>query len=287
MWSIAQADLKTQFWLFEGGWALPTTWVVVIGWSANLVSYGADQTVVQRYLTTKDEKDAARGIWVNGLLAIPGTVLFFLVGTALYVFYKQHPTALHPAINTDAIFPWFVVRQLPAGVAGLVIAGVFAASMSSLDSSMNSVATTLTNDYVRRFHGRLEGAAELRMARIFTLVLGVVGTGSAVFMARSDIHSLWDQYLAVIGLFGGGLAGLFVLGIFTRRANGTGVLVGFLVSALVVYGVKIHGGFHPFLYAPIGTFSCVALGYALSLPFSDTSKRVDGLTFHDLRKEEA
>ncbi len=92
--------------------------------------------------------------------------------------------------------------------------------------------------------------------------------------------------MAVIGLFGGGLAGLFVLGIFTRRANGKGVLAGFIVSALLVYGVWTRGGFHPYLYAPIGTASCVVLGYLFSFLFPTPSKRTDGLTFFDLPKEE-
>ena len=128
VWSVAHADHKFQALLMDFGWTLPATWVVMAGWSSNLFSYTADQTVVQRYLTTQDEQGAARGIWTNAVLSLFATVVFFGVGTALYVYYKAHPAELNPNLDTDAIFPWFIVTKMPAGLAGLVIAGVFAAA---------------------------------------------------------------------------------------------------------------------------------------------------------------
>ncbi|MHC4296279.1 MAG: sodium:solute symporter family protein [Planctomycetota bacterium] len=198
-------------------------WVVVLGnLLSNLVPYSADQTVIQRYLTTPTEKQAARAIWTNAVLTVPAALIFFFLGTALYAFYRTQPQNLNPTVNTDAILPWFVVRELPIGIAGVVLAAIFAAAMSSLDSSMNSMATVLVTDFYHRFKPGSSDHTRLKLARIITVVLGVFGTGCALLMATYPIKSLWDFFLAMLGLLGGGLAGLFILGIFTRRANSTG-----------------------------------------------------------------
>lgn len=202
-------------------------WVVLLGsLLGNLVPYTADQTVVQRYLTTRDEQAAAQSIWTSAALTIPAAFIFFGLGTALYVFYQQHPASLEPALQTDAIFPLFIVQQLPVGVAGLLIAGIFSAAMSSLDSSMNSVATAIVTDFYRRFIPGTTERGRLRLARWLTLGLGVAATSAGLLLASYEVQSLWDLFLEMIGLFGGSLAGLFALGIFTRRAHGAGALVG-------------------------------------------------------------
>ena len=144
---------------------------------------------------------------------MPAQALFFAIGTALFVFYKPHPGRLDPTLPTDAIFPLFIVRELPAGVAGLIVAGIFAAAQSTLASSLNSVATAYVTDFHRRFRPGRPDAACLRLARWLT---GVVGAGrhggGACGWPRSDIRSLWEAFLSVIGLFGGTISGLFVLG---------------------------------------------------------------------------
>ena len=104
-----------------------------------------------RFLTTPDEGAARRALWTNALLTIPASLLFFGIGTALFVFYRAHPAAQNPAAPADQIFPWFIANELPVGVAGLVVAGIFAAAMSSLDSSMHSISTSAVTDLYRRF----------------------------------------------------------------------------------------------------------------------------------------
>ena len=103
--------------------------VLVGNFFNNLVPYTSDQAVVQRYLATKDEKAAARAIWTNAALVPVATLILFTLGTALWAFYREQPEMLDPTLATDAIFPLFIVQQLPAGVAGLVIASIFAAAM--------------------------------------------------------------------------------------------------------------------------------------------------------------
>ncbi|MGB2823209.1 MAG: sodium/solute symporter, partial [Phycisphaerae bacterium] len=165
---LAAGAGKLKAFDFRFDFTTETFWVVVLGGlAAGFISYGSDQAVIQRYLTTKDEKAAARSIWTNGILCIPASVLFFGVGTALYAYYGSYPQQLSATLdNADAIFPWYIVTQLPAGVAGILIAGVFAAAMSSLDSSMNSVATAVTTDFYRRFRPGAPDRACLRLARV-------------------------------------------------------------------------------------------------------------------------
>jgi solute:Na+ symporter, SSS family len=122
------------------------------------------------------------------------------VGTALFAFYKTHPFELNPTFqNNDAIFPWFIASQLPAGISGLLIAGIFAAAMSSLSSSMNSAATAYSTDIHFRF-GWNKNKNELKIARNATLIIGIIGILFAFLMATMDVKSLWDEFQKVLGL---------------------------------------------------------------------------------------
>lgn len=288
--SESRAAGKLQ--MADFSWGITTTalWVVLLGKPFEaLISYTSDQTVIQRYLTTSDSKAAAWSIWTNAVLTVPASILFFAVGTALWVYYHASPELLNPTGRTDDIFPWFIAQQLPTGVAGLVIAGLFAAAMSSLDSSMNSMATVITTDFHDRLLGAKSDRQTLRLARVLTVLLGVVGTGFAWYMAYLNSTSMWDQYSKLIGLLGGGLAGLFAVGIFTRRANGGGAILGFAASAAVLYFVSTHTAIHFFLYPTIGVGVCFVVGYLASFVAPDGRRDVEGLTIHSLfgRSEEA
>lgn len=278
---IRMADAADKFHIINWSWdmTIASLWVVVIGnFLANLVPYTADQAVVQRYLTTRDEAQAARAVWTGALLTVPTSVLFFGVGTALFVFYRTHPALLNPSVQTDATFSWFIAQQLPMGLSGLVVSGVFAAAMSTLSSGINSIATALVIDFYGRLQAHATDADRMRLARRFTVLVGTGATASALVLATWDIRSLWDVFLQSLGLFGGGLAGLFALGIFTRRANAAGVLLGFFASAFVLYLVQRHTAVHFFLYAGIGMISCIASGYVVSLLIPTGTRSVDGLT---------
>ena len=259
--------------------ATEALWVVVLGnLFANLVPYTADQTVVQRYLTTRTEHEAARAVWTNAVLTLPASILFFGLGTALWVFYQQHPALLDGSIPIDGIVPLFVVQKLPVGVAGLALAGVFAASMSSLDSSINSMATVVVTDFLGRLR-RSSGDGGLRTARWLTVLFGMIGTVTALLLATVDIASLLDAFREVLGFFGGSLAGLFALGILTRRTGGRAALIGAASSALLVGLVKFFTDLHFFLYAGIGLLSCVIIGWAASLVFPRPPQNLKGLTW--------
>ncbi len=277
--SLGLADSK--FHLVNWTWDMTTTaiWVMVIGnIFVNIVPYTSDQVVVQRYLTTKDEKEAAKAIWASAALIIPQVILWFSLGTALYAFYKSQPALISPAIPTDTIFPFFIAQQLPTGITGLVIAALFAAAMSTVDSSLNSVATVIVTDFVRRFKRSVSDHACLKLARWLTGLFGVLATLSAVLMVTYEIQSLWDLFQKLIGLLGGSMASLFVLGIFTRRANAPGALIGAISGAAVLYLVQSYTAVHFFLYAAVGIITCSIVGYMASFGFPSETRSLEGLT---------
>ena len=263
----------------------PTLWTVLLATIfANITTYGTDQTMVQRYLTTSDQKMASRSVWMNAALTIPATLIFFFVGTALFVFFKNKPALLSTTITDgDAIFPWFIFTQMPQGIAGLLISGIFAAAMSTLSSSMNSAATAYSVDIHFRF-GWSKKIDQLLLARIFTLILGLSGILFGILMATWDIKSLWDEFQKILGLVLGGLGGLFLLGVLTRRASGTGAVIGMLGSIVVQIIVIKTQPVHLLLYAATGFLSCFLIGYLFSLIFPTQQKDIDHLTIYSFKK---
>ena len=285
VFSAAMAEDKLHAVNLTWDAATASLWVVVLGnFFKFLIPYSSDQAVIQRYLTTSNEQEAARGIWLNAWVSAPVWVAFFALGTCLWAFYKAFPEKLNLEGHPDEIFAWFIVNELPPGLAGLLVAALFAASMSSLDSSLNSMSTALTTD----FYGRLRRSptkdeARMKFARSATVILGGMGTLTAAWLAWLGTQSVWDQFLKIMGLFGGGLAGLFVAGIFTRRAHQGGVLIGFIVSAATLYWASASGAVHFFLYGAIGILTCSTVGWLSSLLLPSAHKDVDGLTVHSLR----
>ena len=265
---VETAAENHKFNVIDLTWSLrqPTVWVMLLGGIfAQITTYGTDQTMVQRYLTTKSERAAKQSVWTNAILTIPATLIFFFVGTALFVFYKAFPHELNPTFqNNDAIFPWYIASQLPAGISGLLIAGIFAAAMSSLSSSMNSAATAYSTDIHFRFkwNKRVSG---LNIARRATLVIGIAGTLFALFMATMDVKSLWDEFQKVLGLVIGSLGGVFLLGILSKRANSFGALAGIAVSIVVQVLVSVNQTVHLLAFSATGVVSCFVAGYVFSL----------------------
>lgn len=232
--------------------------------SSGLIPYVTDQAAVQRYLTTPNEKSAQHAVWTAALMVIPATLLFLFVGTTLFAFYQQHPARLQPMESVDQVFAAFIAYELPTGVAGLVIAGVFAAAMSSLDSSMHSAATTIMRDLVPR---RDRGAsAVFRTARLLTAALGGLGTGVACAMAAVEIRFLFDHFLKIIGIFGGPLAGVFLLGLLVRRAGWIAAWSGITAGCVAVATVMASTAIDTRLAGAAGALACIAAG-AIVAPF--------------------
>ena len=248
-----------------------TFWVVFIGGLASaMVTQGTDQTIVQRFLTSTNIKDSQKTLYTNAVLTLPATIIFFGIGTLLFIFYSEMPTALSPSIsNNDSIFPWYIVKELPIGVSGLLVAGIFSAAMSSISSSLNSVSTAYCNDFHAHFNPQVSDKKLLKIARIATIITGLIGLLLALWMANSNIKSLWDQFYRFLGLFTGGLGGMFLLGMLTKKANASGTLLGLLISAILIWYISVYTDINFLMYSFFGVVSCFCFGYFFSYAFKN------------------
>ncbi|QDU75936.1 Sodium/glucose cotransporter [Bremerella volcania] len=289
-WEIAHTADK--FNMVNANWdvtnAQVALWVIVAGAVAqNVSSYTADQAVVQRYVTTSTEKLAARSIWMSAILTIPATLLFFGIGTALFAYYQSQPDKLDPLITTDQIFPLFIAREIPVGLAGLIVAGVFAAAQSTVSTSMNSSATTIIVDFLRPLSFCTTERGYLNAARICTFAVGTIGTLLGLLFVNPDIRSLFDAFIMILGIFMGILGGLFLLGAFTRRTNQLGALCGALVGAVTMLALWKFTKVNGFVYPAAGLSVCFIVGYLASFVTGQSPRDLSGLTIYDAPTSDA
>lgn len=284
---IASADDKFRLFDWSLSYKSATFWVIIIGGMANnLISYTSDQTVIQRYLTTKDEGEARRSIMMNGIMSVFVSIAFFAIGAGLYTFFKTHPADMDITMaKNDIIFPFFMMSQLPAGLAGLLIAAIFAATMSTISSNINSVATAFSVDFYKRFRPTASDRSVLTCARYTCIISGVLGMAIALLMATWNILSLLDFFQEILGLLSSGLGGLFLMGIFFPRIGGKAALAGFVSGVLAVFVTKYCTEASFLLYGAIGMVVSVLVGYLLSYIMNE-KQAADGLTWSTLKNEE-
>ncbi len=263
-----------------------TFWVVLLGGLANnLISYSSDQAVIQRYLTTKNQKEAAKGLWFNGTMSIIISIVFYFIGTTLFVLYKTQPQELNMAMgNPDSIFPHFIMTRMPIGIAGLMIAAIFSATMSTVSSNVNSISTAFTIDIYNHLWPESPDSLRLRVARISGIVSGGLGILLALLMATWNILSLFDYFNAVLGLLVGGLGGVFVMAIFFPRINSTGAITGFILSFVILLIIKFYSSVSFLLYGFLGITISVLIAYTVSLFTPREEKDITGLTYKTLEK---
>ena len=263
---IALENDKLRLFDWSNSWSQACWWVIIIGGLANnLISYTSDQTVIQRYLTTPDEKSAGRGILVNGLMSVFVSVAFYMIGTGLYTFYKTHPVELDVTMGqSDAIFPFFMMSQMPAGIAGALIAAIFAATMSTISSNINSVATAFSIDFWKRFRPATDSQLVV-VARWASVVSGMIGLLLALFMATWEIQSFLDFFNEALGLLTSGLGGLFFIAVFMKRVKGNAALIGFVVGEAVVFWMSEYTDANFLLFGAIGMVVSIAVAWLLSI----------------------
>ena len=264
---IALENDKLRLFDWSSTWSQATWWVIILGGLANnLISYTSDQTVIQRYLTTPDEKSAGRGILVNGLMSVFVSVAFYMIGTGLYTFYNTHPAELDITMGqSDAIFPFFMMSQMPAGVAGALIAAIFAATMSTISSNINSVATAFSIDFWKRFRPATTDSQLVGIARWASVVSGMVGLVLALLMATWDIQSFLDFFNEILGLLTSGLGGLFFIAVFMKRVKGYAALTGFVAGEAVVFWMSEYSSANFLLFGAIGMAVCIVVAWLLSI----------------------
>lgn len=214
------------------------------GLCINLLTFGCDQCFTQRYQTAKDTRGAIRSMMGGYLLYVPVTFLFVVIGTGLWLFVQKNPGVVPAdvAARSDAVFPWFIVHRLPVGVAGLLVAAVVAAAMSTIATTLNSGSTVLLEDYYRRFsRGAVSEAAGLRFLRGANVAITVVSIVVALAVMRAT--SVLTVWWAMQGVLSGGLLGLYLLAFFARCTTSAqaalAVVLGTLTLVWVAFGQKL------------------------------------------------
>lgn len=228
------ADLPSEK-LSLGSWdvwdlSTSTFWVVLVyGLAENLRNYGTDQSYVQRMLCARNEREAAKSFWIGALSYVPLSVLFFAIGSALFVHYQQATGLLPAGLKPEEVFPFFIRRELPPGVGGLVIAAIMAAAMSTVDSSLNAMSTVVLSDFLRPQRGARQPLwPEIVTLRLSTATAGLLGTGLAVgvyLVYREGSQTIIDLWWQSAGTIGGGMFGLFLLAWLVPRVPGWGALL--------------------------------------------------------------
>ena len=234
--SVAIEDGKVSVGSTAFSWSEQTLWVIILVYFSHFVQMMCtDQMTVQRYCAMKTDRDARRGLWLGGLLTVPVLACFAFIGTAIYVLYKQFPEPALANLLPEQVFPYFILTRVPAGVAGFVIAGLLSAAMSTLDSSINASAATVTNDFYRRLMASDRSEAHyLKVGRWLSAVFGVIMISLALMIHLTRSQALMDLQTLMFSIMGGGLLGLFLLGFLTCRVDSRVALIATVGTMLSV-----------------------------------------------------
>lgn len=299
---IGQADNKFSLGSFDLDFTQPTFWVVLLyGFFMNLNNFGMDQNYVQRYHTTTSVKEAAKSVWLCVYLYVPISLIFFVLGSALYAYYQANPemmeavrlqaaadklpggtqeaikqlaATLKPSDFGDKVMPHFMVTKVPAGLLGLIVAAILSAAMSTISSGMNASATVFSLDiYQRYFKANLTGKESLRLLYVATTVFGLLGMGTGIAMI--GVKSILDIWWLLSGIFAGGMLGLFLLGIISRQTHNaeaiTATLIGILVILWMTFSNQIpesnaalRNVLHPNMIIVVGTLTIFLVGVLLT-----------------------
>jgi SSS family solute:Na+ symporter len=197
-----------------------------------LQKYASDQTVIQRYLISKSKEEAGRALWMSSILIMFVWILFMTIGALLWTYYHLQPGLLPQELwnQPDAVFPYFIGHQLPPGIAGLILAGLIAATMSTLSSDLNSLAAILYDDYYNKLSKDKSDNQKLFFSRMTVLFAGIMAIILAMWMTQ--IKSMADAAFNFVSLVGGGVLGIYILGIFTKRASPVGIYIGLVLGIL-------------------------------------------------------
>jgi len=289
-WNVASTQGKTTMFDFRFLLSQPVIWVVAVqGLVSNLSSYTSDQCVIQRYIATPDENATKRSLWFNGAMSVFAQVVFYGIGTALYTHYRTNPGMMDVTMpKSDSVLPLFMAIELPPWLAGLVIAAVFAATISTLSANLSSASTAVVTDYLKRFNPSMTGKQQIRAGQICTYVVGILGILAALSLARMESRALFDNFNEFIAMLTAGLTGLFFMGVFMPRIKGMAAVVGLVANYAACFGLKLAGctifgfKFHPFLLGGIGLVVCIVVSLVCSYLFHEKGHDLKGLSLKTL-----
>jgi len=268
IYSQGMAAGKFQVLSFKWSYNLPFTfWAGLLGGTfLTMASHGTDQLLVQRLFTCKNQRDSQKALILSGFVVFFQFALFLTIGVMLYAYYKFYPMT-GTLTSNDEIFPKFIVERLPHGISGLVIAAIFAAAMSNLSGSLNSLASTTVLDFYKPLiNPNASDESLLKLSRWLTAAWGVILIFIA-FFAR-NWGSVFTVGLTIASLVYGPMLGAFLLGVLTRRANQTGVIAGMLSSIIAMLFVKFYVDLAWTWFVLVGTLICLLVGYGVSTVFS-------------------
>ena len=239
-----------------------TFWAGLVGGGfLSMASHGTDQLIVQRLLTCRDVRHGQRALIGSGIAVIAQFALFLFVGLGLWVFFDGRAFD-----SSDEIFARFIIDEMPTGLRGLLIAGVFAAAMSSLSSSINSLASASAYDFWGPLTGRVGDRSIMIAGKVFTLVwAGLLIAGAIVFIPLSRGTAAVEVALAAASMAYGGLLGAFALGVLTRRVGQTGALAGMTAgvgTVVAIWATARDAVAWPW-FVFIGLLATMAVGSAL------------------------
>lgn len=262
MIQIAKADEKFSLGSAALNFTQPSFWVVLLyGFFINLNNFGMDQNYIQRYHTAASAKQAAKSVWLCVWMYVPVSLLFVVIGTALYSFYQLQPELIDPvkiklaaeklgatatpeqlqqlaatfkpADYADKVLPWFMVTKVPTGLLGLLVAAILSAAMSTISSNMNASATVFTMDiYKKYFKPEITEKQQLFSLHIATVIFGLVGLSAGLAMIGAK--SLLDTWWKLSGIFAGGMLGLFLLGLISKQTKNAAAVTATIIGVLVI-----------------------------------------------------
>lgn len=285
----ALADGKFSVGSTAFSWNEKTVWVITLLYFFFFTQLMCtDQMTIQRYCAMRTDREARKGILIATLTTVPVWAYFSFLGTALYVFYKNFPTPELGTMAAEQTLPFFILTQIPAGLAGFIISGLLAAAMSTLDSSINASAATVTTDFYRRLVAPArEERHYVKVGRWMSLAFGAVMIATGLLIHFTRTQTLMDLQTLVVSILSGGLLGLFLTGFLTQRVDSRAALIATACTFagvclwLVVgsdTGVGIFPGLSrvlpdPFWIIVFSNIFLFVLGYGLSLLLRSHSRK--------------
>jgi SSS family solute:Na+ symporter len=288
---VASANHKFSLGSFSPDFTQSTFWVILFyGFFINLNNFGMDQNYIQRYHTAASSKQASKSVWMCVWLYVPASLLFFIIGASLFAYYQMHPelievvkqrvaseklgsastaaqvsqlaTQLQPSDYGDKVMPHFMVTKIPTGLIGLIISALLSAAMSTISSGMNASATVFTMDiYKRYFKKQLSEKKEFFMLHLATIFFGLLGLIAGIGMI--GVKSLLDVWWQLSGIFAGGMLGLFLLGIISRRTKSAEAFTAVLIGVVVILWMTFSGTLpdkYAFLRNPLNNNMVIVIG---------------------------
>lgn len=297
--NVGMQNNKFSLGSFNFDFSSSTFWVVLLyGFFINLNNFGMDQNYVQRYHTAQSAKEANKSVWLCVWIYVPVSLLFFFIGTCLFTYYQNNPNLLadiklqaaaeqlglaiqnpqvidlaaklQPQDYGDKVMPHFMVNMIPTGLLGLIISAILSAAMSTISSGMNASATVFTEDiYKRYFNPSGTEKTNLKVLYIATVIVGLIGMSCGIAMI--GVKSLLDVWWTLSGIFAGGMLGLFLLGLISKKVQNKAAIIGTIVGIMVILWMTfsflipdhlafLRNPFHANMIIVVGTLAIFLVG---------------------------